>query len=163
MRERLPQGYMPITLNYVRRQQLLGEDFYEALQNAKERSLIGIFELDDYYQIVQFFGTSAGGSRLQNEDVINKLREWETLCDFEILGGGGDTLYLAFKTLATDLVAFAEDMDAFCPDLMGQGYVGPPLGEGATMADFDRAMEEQTVEDLADHQERNKSVRFWWD
>jgi len=159
----LPRGYMPILLGYKRRQQLLVEDWQEALRNSRERSLIGIVKLDDHYQIVKFFGTGAGNYGLSNQDIIHKLRAWEKLCEFEILGGGGDTIQLAFKTLPEDLLAFAEDVDDFCPDLMGQGYIGPPLGEGATMEDFGRAMDEQNLEDLADYLERNKAVSFWWD
>lgn len=163
LRASLPKGYMPITLDSKRRQQLLGEDFQEAMRNANEKSLVGIVKLDNHYQIVKFFGTGAGNYDLSNQDIINKLRDWEKLCEFEILGGGGDTLELAFKTLPDDLSAFAEDVYEFCPDLMDQGYVGPPLGEGATMEDLGRAMDEQTLEDLADYLERNKAVSFWWD
>lgn len=163
LRASLPKGYMPITLDRRRRQQLLGENFNTALENTKERALIGIVKLNDHYQIVQFFGTAAGNYDLSHQNVINKLKDWEKLCDFEILGGGGDTLQLAFKTLPDDRVRFAEDVYEFCPDLMDQGYIGPPLGDGATMADFSRAMDEQTVEDLADYLERNKFVGFWWD
>ncbi|MEM9541046.1 MAG: DUF4253 domain-containing protein [Cyanobacteria bacterium P01_E01_bin.42] len=162
-RTSLPKGYMAIALNYRRRKQLLGEDLLNALRNAKERSLIGIVKLNDHYQIVKFFGTSAGNYDMGNQDIIDKLREWEKRCDFAIIGGGGDTLELAFKTLPEDLLAFAEEVDEFCPDLMGQGYIGPPLEEGATMEDFSRAMDEQNLEDLADYLDRNKEVHFWWD
>lgn len=163
LRSKLPRGYMPITLSFKRRKELLKEDVREALQNSNERSLIGVVKLDDHYQIVQFFGTAAGNYELGNSDIIDKLHAWEKLCKFEIIGGGGDTLELAFKTLPEDRIAFAEDIYDFCPDLMDQGYIGPPLGEGATMEDFGRAMDEQTIEDLADYLERNKSVSFWWD
>lgn len=163
LRSKLPKGYMPITLDFQRRQELLKEDFEEALQNAKERSLIGVVKLDDHYQIVQFFGTAGGNYDLSNSEIIDKLRNWEKLCEFEIIGGGGDTLDLAFRTLPKDCLAFVEEIYDFCPDLLSQGYVGPPLGEGATMEDYAEAMDEQTVEDLVDYIERNKAVGFWWD
>lgn len=163
LRSKLPKGYMPITLDFQRREELLKEDFEEALGNSGERSLIGVVKLDDHYQIVQFFGTAAGNYEMSNADIIDKLHAWEKLCDFEIVGGGGDTLELAFQTLPTDRLAFADDVYDFCPDLMDQGYVGPPLGEGATMEDYAEAMDEQTTEDLADFLERNKAVSFWWD
>ncbi|WP_299486606.1 DUF4253 domain-containing protein [Acaryochloris sp. IP29b_bin.137] len=163
LRSKLPKGYMPITLDFQRREELLKEDFEEALGNSAERSLIGVVKLDDHFQIVQFFGTAAGNYELSNADIIDKLRAWEKLCDFEIMGGGGDTLELAFKTLPENRLAFAEDVYDFCPDLMDQGYVGPPLGEGATMEDYAEAMDEQTVEDLVDYLERNMAVGFWWD
>ncbi len=164
LRERLlPRGYMSITLGYNYRQELFGEELMDAMRNSKNRGLIGIVKLDNHYQIVKFFGTSAGNYDLGNEDIIAKLQDWEKNCEFVILGGGGDTLQLAFKTLPKDLVAFAEEVYEFCPDLMDQGYIGPPLGEGATMEDLGRAMDEQTVEDLADFIERNQRLNFWWD
>lgn len=163
LRESLPSGYMPILLDYKRREQLMDEDWQSAMRNAQERSLIGVVKLDDHYQIVEFFGTGAGNYGLSNQDMIDKLREWETLCQFEILGGGGDTLVLAFKTLPEDLLAFANDVYEFCPDLMDQGYIGPLLDEGATMEEIGEAMDEQTVDDLADYLRRNKFVSFWWD
>lgn len=163
LRSKLPKGYMSISLDYQRREELLTEDFEEALGNSGERSLIGIVKLDDHYQIVQFFGTAAGNYEISNADIMDKLRAWEKLCNFEIIGGGGDTLDLAFKTLPEDRLAFAEDVYDFCPDLMDQGYVGPPLDAGATMEDFAEAMDEQTTEDLAEFLERNMAVGFWWD
>lgn len=163
LRSKLPKGYMPIMLDFQRRQELLKEDFEEALQNAKKRSLIGVVKLDDHYQIVQFFGTAGGNYDLSNSEIIDKLRDWEKLCEFEIIGGGEDTLDLAFRTLPKDRLAFVEDIYNFCPDLLSQGYVGPPLGEGATLEDYAEAMDKQTVEDLADYVERNMAVGFWWD
>ena len=163
LRALLPAGYLSITLDFKRRQQLLGEDWRVSMESTKERSLIGIVKLTDHYQLLSFFGTGAGNYGLGNDDIEKKLREWEKLCELEILGGSGDTLILAFKTLPEDLLAFAEDMYAFCPDLIDQGYIGPPLGEGATQDEFFRAMDEQTAEDLADYLERNKFVKFWWD
>ena len=158
-----PKGYTPIALDWKHRERLFGEDLREALAKARDRALIGIVPFSDPYDIVRFFGTGAGNYGMDNRDIIAKLKAWEQRCEFEILGAGGDTLRLAFRTLPDDLLAFAGEVDAFCPDLMGQGYIGEPLGEDATMEDFGRAMDEQTVEDLADYIERNRQLNFWWD
>jgi hypothetical protein len=60
-----------------------------------------------------------------NDDVIARLKRWETLCSFRIVGADGDWVELEFVTLPRDLSAFAKDVYAFCPDTIDQGFYFP--------------------------------------
>lgn len=163
-REKLSKKeYCPITLDYKYRQQLLGEDLLVSLHKLKNRSLVAIVKFLKPDDLIIIFGTDGCNYGVGNNDILNKLRYWKKLCDFEILGAGHDRLNIAFRTLPEELETFAQDVYKFCPDIIDQNYVGEPLGEEASQEDISRAFHEQTVEDLIEFIQRNKLLNFWWD
>ena len=65
--------------------------------------------------------TSAGNYDISTDDVIERLKAWEQLCRFEVVGAAGDWVALMFETLPERICAFAEEVYLFCPDSVGQG------------------------------------------
>ena len=50
------------------------------------------------------------------EVIRDKLKAYETLCEFEIVGAASDWVAVTFMTLPADVCGFAEDIYLFCPD-----------------------------------------------
>ena len=80
-----------------------------------------VLHTDNPYEIVRQRKTCGPNYDVSNEDVLAKLKEWESLCRFEIMQVEPDTLVLNLQTLPKDLCSFAEDVYAFCPDTVDQG------------------------------------------
>ena len=58
---------------------------------------------------------------VSTDDVVARLRQWETLCTFHVVGAAASWVALQFETLPEKLCAFAEDVYPFCPDTVTQG------------------------------------------
>jgi hypothetical protein len=54
-------------------------------------------------------------------DIVEKLRVWEAISKFEVLGAGFDWVALRFTELPEDLCGFAAQVYELCPDTVEQG------------------------------------------
>lgn len=156
-------GYAAMLLNEDSLKQVLGKVWEDLRDRGQSPTLIGIIQARDPYDLLRIQGTNATNYDLTTEDIIERLQEWEDLCNFGILSAGGDTLDLAFTTLPDDLEDFAEAVYEFCPDILDQGYLGSPLDEDASAEEFEEALEAQTTDDIVVFLEREKYLSFWWD
>ena len=82
---------------------------------------IGILKGTDQYDILRVMHTDGGDYDISNEDVIERLKDWEKSSPFDIIGADNDWVEIEFKTLPQDLKAFAEEVYDFCPDAVDQG------------------------------------------
>ena len=82
---------------------------------------IGVLKGTDQYDILRVMHTDGEDYDISNEDVIERLKEWEKRAPFAILGADNDWVEIEFKTLPRDLKAFAEEVYDFCPDAVDQG------------------------------------------
>lgn len=82
---------------------------------------IGIIKSTDQYEILRIMHTEGNEYDISNQDVIDRLKEWEINSPFDILGADGDWVEIEFKILPKDLNAFAEEVYEFCPDAVDQG------------------------------------------
>lgn len=105
---------------------------------------------------------TAGGDGVGTEDIVHQLEDWQRRCDFEVLAVTADQVELVFRTLPDDVDAFADEVYAFCPDIIGQTYLGPPI-DGGDVDDYMEAIDEQTASDLARALERERRLVLWWD
>ena len=53
--------------------------------------------------------------------ILDRLRQWEQLCRFEVVGAAASWAALKFETLPSRPCAFAEEVYLFCPDTVTQG------------------------------------------
>jgi hypothetical protein len=83
---------------------------------------IGILKGTDQYEILRVMQTNGDDYDISNQDIIDRLKEWEKCCAFDIIGAENDWVELEFKTLPKDLDAFAEEVYEFSPDAVDQGW-----------------------------------------
>ena len=87
----------------------------------KDESYIAVIKGRDELDIIRYRRTDGINYNLQNKNVVEQLEKWKSKNDFNILVCGRDFLQLEFKTLPTDLDAFAKEVYKFCPDIVDQG------------------------------------------
>ncbi|OQA19568.1 MAG: hypothetical protein BWY64_00777 [bacterium ADurb.Bin363] len=145
-----PSGYIPFICEM---------DFLSNKRNCN----IGVFRAKDIFEVINLMETNGINYEVTTEEVIERLKYWEGLCSFQVIGIHPTWLDIDFITLPDDLKSFAEDIYEFCPDTLDQGYLGPLLEEDSDWDDFDEAFDSQTTEDLANFLERNRAIFLWWD
>jgi hypothetical protein len=104
---------------------------------------IGIIKGTDQYEILRIMHTDGDEYDISNQDVIDRLKEWEINSPFDILGADGDWVEIEFKILPKDLNAFAEEVHDFCPDAVDQGP--------------------GSIAELAKEIQKTKKLFLWWD
>ncbi len=83
--------------------------------------MIGILKGTDQYEILRIMHTDGDEYDITNQDVIDRLKEWEKISSFDIIGADNDWVELEFKTLPRDLKAFVEEVYDFAPDAVDEG------------------------------------------
>ncbi len=104
---------------------------------------IGVIKGNDQYDILRVMQTDGNSYDITNDDVVERLQEWEAASPFEIVGAGSDWVDIKFKTLPKDMKAFSEEVYEFCPDAVEQGA--------------------GSVEELQKEIEKTKRLLLWWD
>ena len=104
---------------------------------------IGVLKGTDQYEILRIMQTNGDDYDISNQDIIDRLKEWEKSSPFDIIGADNDWVEIEFRTLPKDLKAFTEEVYDFCPDAVDQG-------PGSTA-------------DLAKEIQQTKRLFLWWD
>jgi hypothetical protein len=86
---------------------------------------------------------SAPNFDMDNAEIIDNLKQWQSLCSFEIKSAEGDQIEIEFTTLPKDMDAFVRDAYDFCPDLVND--------------------ENYRLEILKRQIEQKKAISLWWD
>jgi hypothetical protein len=131
----------------------------------------------DPFALIREAETSAGNYDLDTEDIINRLKQWQSLCSFTIKSAGHDRVDIEFTMLPADMDAFAQDLYDFCPDLVDQGTgcvhemieameemgeeLSPRMQKLIEGVDFED--ENYGVEILKREVQEGMSVQLWWD
>jgi hypothetical protein len=123
----LPLKYMPFVV-----------EMNEGLKIDK----IGIIKGTDQFEILRIMHTAGSEYDISNQDVIDRLKEWEVNSPFDILGADSDWVEIEFRILPKDLTAFAEEVNDFCPDAVDEG---------------------QGIADLAKEIQKTKKLFLLWD
>ncbi len=92
---------------------------------------IGILKGTDQFEILRIMHTDGDEYDISNQDVIERLKDWEKISSFDIIGADYDWVEIEFKRLPKDLKAFAEEVYDFSPDAVdeGPGTVDGLIGE----------------------------------
>lgn len=89
------------------------------------------------------------------EELIGKLNDWRSLCDFTIIGADYNNIKLEFITLPNDLLAFAEEVNFMCWELDQvykiECYSGNSLDK------------QRATEQLAQIIRETRRLYLWWD
>jgi len=90
-------------------------------RGRKEGEEVVVIKSADRYEPLRVRRTDAGNYDISTDDIIDRLKAWEQLCNFEVVGAASDWVALTFETLPERICAFAEEVYLFCPDSVGQG------------------------------------------
>jgi len=82
---------------------------------------IGIIKGTDQYEILRIMNTDGDEDEISNQDIIDRLKEWEKVSSFDIIGADNDRIEIEFKTLPKNLRSFAEEVGEFSPSAVTQG------------------------------------------
>src|SRR5688572_3131711 len=74
----------------------------------------------DKYQALREAGTNAANFDLDTDAIIAHLQEWDSMYGIEVSEAASDAVTIVFKNLPADLTVLANDIDRFCPDVIGQ-------------------------------------------
>lgn len=122
----------------------LGFGVYQAEQSfGFEPDRLAIVSGTDPYGFLRIVRIDGINYDLEHEAVVAKLREWDGRYGLDYLGAGLDWVNARFRTPPSDMAAFAQEVYAFCPDVVDQGT--------------------ETVERLADEMRRSGTLYCWWD
>ncbi len=102
----VPQGYMA---------------FVVEMNAGIKTDKIGILKGTDQYEILRIMHTDGDDYEISNDDVIERLKEWDKSSPFDIVGADNDWVEIEFKSLPKDLKGFVEEVYDFCPDAVDEG------------------------------------------
>lgn len=103
---------------------------------------IAFVHTEDQFEFLGLAHTSGVNQDLDHADVAARLRDWDIRLGADILGAGEDWVTVRLAAPPSDPMAFAEEVYAFCPDVVDGGH--------------------QTVTDLAEAILASRSVHCWW-
>jgi len=105
---------------------------------------ISVIKSTDQFDILRLEETNGANYSIENEDVIDKLQEWNTKFPFEIIAADFDFVEAVFIKNPTDYIYdFSEEVYKFCPDVVDQGT--------------------GSVKELANQMRISGTLYLWWD
>lgn len=104
---------------------------------------IAVLRANDPFAPLAVAGTSGVNHDITTDQVVARLREWDARFGLRIVGASSDWVEAEFVRQPDDMLAFAREVYAFCPDVVDQG-----TGD---------------VEALAEEMRRFNTVYLWWD
>ncbi|GEM_PF-5471333 len=143
-----------------------GMSFCQAEKQYRDLALLVLFKAKQPFSLLWVRETNGANYDLTTQTIIDKLRTWQQLCEFYLIGASVDWVELCFSTLPIDLMQFSEDINQFCPDILEQGLLKPipeNLSEQERFLFLEYALETQTIEDLANYLQRKQQLFLWWD
>lgn len=104
---------------------------------------LGAIKSDDQMDILRWRGTDGINYDHTNQDIINKLEEWNKVNPIIINGVSFDWVMFHFKNPVTNIESFANEVYDFCPDIVDQGA--------------------GSIEVLREIIKEENSIYLWWD
>jgi hypothetical protein len=106
----------------------LGYRAFWTARHADDGTRIGhavaVLHATDHYAILDVARPDGANYGLNPDDVRSRIKSWEPLCQFEVVGASGDWVAIVFQSLPAHLCAFVEDVYLFCADVFEPG-MGP--------------------------------------
>ncbi len=82
---------------------------------------ICVIKSKDKYESLRIFKTNGSNYGFDTEEVIEKLKKWDSLYGIEIKGVDKDWVYITLNKLPSNLNDFSKEIYEFCPDTVEQG------------------------------------------
>lgn len=100
------------------------------------------------FELVKAAGTNGINSSIDNDDVIDKLKYWDSKYGVTVLEANGDSLKIRFKNLPDDLSELCSEIFFFCSEM--------ELSE-------DENRNAAIMRSMARRLRETKTQSFWWD
>jgi hypothetical protein len=95
--------------------------FVVEMNSGRKIDKIGILKGTDQYEILRVMHTDGDEYDISNHDVIDRLKDWEKISSFDIIGADSDWVEIEFRKLPKDLKSFAKEVYDFSPDAVDEG------------------------------------------
>ena len=80
-----------------------------------------VMKTADPYAIVRLRKSNGAEYNVSTDDILDRLRAWESICTFDCVGASHDWVAVKFWKLPENLCTFAAEVCTFCPDTVEQG------------------------------------------
>ncbi len=104
---------------------------------------VSVLQADDMFEVIRVMGTNGWNYDISPQMVTERLRRWDRDYGLTLHGAGFDWLEASFQRPPADMRKFAEEVYAFCPDVVDQGT--------------------ESVEELARQMKQSNVLYLWWD
>ena len=111
-------------------------------KNSKDFEIV-VAEGKNQFDIVKVAATNAVNYEKSTDQIISKLKKWDSEYGIDIWQAETDTIQLSLKKQPKDIKKFSQEVYEFCPDIVDQG-VG-------------------SVEALELEIVKSKAIYLWWD
>ncbi len=81
-----------------------------------------LMNINKAFEKIKELGTNGYNCEVNNEDILNKLEEWNKALEIEVLEVTEDSVTIHFKSLPGDTKKFAQEIYEFCPDVVDQHF-----------------------------------------
>jgi hypothetical protein len=112
-------------------------------ENPESGNEIVVANGADQFEILRVAASDAVNFDLTTEDIIEKLKEYDTLFGIDIFHAETDTIKFRLKKMPDDLKEFCKDLYKCCPDIVDQGH--------------------ETMDNLEQSVRETQMVGLWWD
>lgn len=119
---------------------------YDYFVFRSEQDKLSVIKTNSKFDILRVMNTDGINYDITNEDVINKLQEWNKKYPFAILGATSESVEINFYDYiyeTGDSGEFAQELYKFCPDIVEQGV--------------------ESVENLEEMLDETTYCFLWWD
>ena len=121
----------------------VGTDQWLGDEQHKDSVEVVVGPGSDQFDILRLARSDAINYGMGTEDLIRKLKSYDATVGLDILEANTDTVVSQLSRHPPDPIAFANDVYAFCPDIVDQGT--------------------GTVAALRDELHQTKVLFLWWD
>jgi hypothetical protein len=104
---------------------------------------VSVLKASGSSEVLLTLGTNGWNHDVSPDMVVARLEEWDARFGLTLRGAGFDWLEAEFKRPPDNMLAFAQEVYKFCPDVVDQGT--------------------ETVERLATEMKGSNAVYLWWD
>jgi len=128
-----PHGYLTICedrVNFTPEKHNLHRYISRVLNYFTQAELkVAVFKGEDPLDIIKVYQTNGWNYNISPKDVINKLRSWQEMCEFEVIFANNSSLSIEFIQLPTDIVNFAQDIYEFCPNVQNAQLIAREIAK----------------------------------
>lgn len=134
-------------------------------------------DIQDALEQIKQLGTNGCNYDIENQDILDKIIEWNAALNIEVLEVTPDSVMIHFKSLPSDTKRFAQEIYEFCPDVVDQhfGCLGElfegieeleeaiPAATQTLIAGINFDSEDYGLDLLERSLKMDGRIQLWWD